>query len=613
MINVAYVSALFLIFLRVVSFFVALQVLFPNGLPNTVKILISLIISYFIVSTINYSNVTGDINNLIFAEQCVFEVLTGLVLGYLTNLVFMCGKVAGQFLDVQIGFSMVTLYDPMSQTETTLIERLMQMFSVVLFFLIDGHLILIKALIDSYNTVHIGSFILGSGAAGYVLNAFIQFFEIALRIAMPVVIILIIADIVLGLVSRTVPQLNVMILGLPLKVLVGMFIFMVSLPIMINLMVHAYSLIPDLWKGFYKLVPAIIIFADGDKTENATPKKKREARKSGQTAKSKEVPLAITLLTSVIIFLSLGNLAYIQIKNMMLTYFNGYMRNIKDFNFYTVQKVTLFGLKNLGIVFLMFAVPIMIMGIAANLLQAGFMFTTQPLKPDFKKLSPISGFKKLFSPRTVVDLFKDIVVVAVVGFIGYKFMIDNIPNFLQLNTLRFDVLPGVIKGLFMTILIRISMILIVIAVADYIYQRYMFNKELKMTKQEVKDEFKQDEGDPEIKGKRKQKMREMSMRRMMSSVPDATVVVTNPTHIAVALKYAEGQEGAPMVIAKGADRMALKIKEVAMENDVMIIENKSLARLMYNEVEIDSEIPMDMYQAVAEILAIVFKMKKGKG
>jgi flagellar biosynthetic protein FliR/FlhB len=609
MINVAYVSALFLVFLRVVTFFAAVQVLFPNGLPNTVKILFSLTIAYFIVSSINYSNVTGIDNGLIYAQQCAFEVLTGLVLGYLTNLVFMCGQIAGGFIDVQIGFSMVTLFDPTTQTNTTLIGSLMQMFSIVLFFIIDGHLVLVKALIDSFSVIHIGSFVLGNGSAMYALNAFIQFFEIAVRIAIPVVIILIITDIVLGLVSRTVPQLNVMILGLPIKVLLGMFVFMLSLPIMINVMIHAYSLIPDLWKGFYTTIPGIIIFADGDKTESATPKKKSEARKKGQTAKSKEVPLAITLLTSSIIFITLGNSAYNQIKNMMITFFNGYMSNPKDFNFYTFEKIMFFSVENIGIVFLMFAVPIMIMGIGANFLQSGFMLTTEPLKPDLKKLNPISGIKKMFSIRTFVDLLKDLALVSVVGYVGYRFVIDNFDSFLGINTLNFDVIPGVIKGLFLTILLKITLIMVVIAVADYIYQRYMFNRDLKMTKQEVKEEFKQQEGDPHIKGKRRQKMREMSMRRMMSSVPDATVVVTNPTHIAVALKYTEGSNSAPVVVAKGADRIALKIKEIAKENEVTIIENKPLARLMYSEVEIDEEIPMSMYQAVAEILAIVLKLK----
>lgn len=608
MISVSYFSALFLVFLRVGAFFIALQVLFLNGLPNVVKIFIPMIIAFFIVSSIDYSNVEGISNGLLFMQMCAFEVITGLVLGYLTNLVFICGRIAGQFMDVQIGLSMMTLFDPSTQSNSTLIERLLQMLTIIVFFLIDGHLILIKALMDSFNVVHIGSFVLGSGSAMYALNAFIQFFQISLRIAIPVVFVLIITDIVLGLVSRTVPQLNVMILGLPIKILLGMFVFMLTLPEIINLMVHAFSLIPDLWKGFYKIVPAIIIFAADDKTENATPKKKSEARKKGQTAKSKEVPLAITLLTSAIVFKTLGGFAYNRIKDMMMVYFNGYIT--KDINVYTVQKTLLYALENIGIIFLIFAVPIMILGVAANLIQSGFIITSEPLKPDFKKLNPISGFKKMFSMRTAVDLVKDIAVVSVVGFVGYNFIMGNFNNFLGINTLKFDVIPSVIKGLFMSILFKITLIMVIIALTDYIYQRYMFNKDLKMSKQEIKDEFKQDEGDQDIKSKRKQKMREMSARRMMASIPDATVVVTNPTHLAVALKYEEGENSAPLVVAKGADRVALKIKEIAKENNIPIMEDKPLARMIFNEVEIDEEIPMDMYQAVAEILALVFKMKK---
>jgi flagellar biosynthetic protein FliR/FlhB len=154
--------------------------------------------------------------------------------------------------------------------------------------------------------------------------------------------------------------------------------------------------------------------------------------------------------------------------------------------------------------------------------------------------------------------------------------------------------------------------MIVIALADYLYQRYQYNKELKMSKQEVKEEFKQQEGDPQIKSKIRQKQREMASRRMMQAVPDATVVVTNPTHIACALRYEDGKDDDPVLIAKGADNIAIKIKEIAKENDVPIIENKPLARLMYAQLELDSEVPAEMYQAVAEVLAIVYKMKKKK-
>lgn len=608
MIDVNYFSAFFLVFLRILTFFVALQVLFPNGLPNTIKVSFCAVVSFFIVTSIDYKSV-GSINNvLVYMQQCSFEIITGLVLGYLTNLVFICGKIAGNFMDIQIGFSMMAIFDPTSQSSETLIERILAFLSIVVFLVIDGHHVLIKALIDSYNTVHIGTFVLGNQSAVYALHAFTEFFIIAVKIAIPIVIVLIITDIVMGLVSRTVPQLNVMILGMPIKILLGFSIFILILPEIINLIISAFNLIPDLWKGFYNIIPAVIIFASEEKTEQATPKKKSDARKKGQVAKSKEVSLAITLTAVTMIIAAMGNLSYDNLRNMMFSYLNTHLN--MDLNYNNIRYLLIYAIGKISLIFLIFAVPIMIFGVIANYIQTGFIFTTETLKPDLKKLNPISGFKKIFSTRTLVELFKDILLIIVVGFVGYSFIKDNISKLLMMNTLIFTSIPYALKGIFLGILFRISIIMIILSIADYIYQRFMHNKELKMTKQEIKEEFKQDEGNPEIKSKRKQKMKEMSAKRMMAAVPEATVVVTNPTHIAVALKYKEGENSAPVVVAKGLDRIALKIKEIAKEYDVPIMEDKSLARLIYDKVDIDGEIPMDMYQAVAEILALVYKMKK---
>lgn len=608
MIDVTYFSAFFLVFLRILTFFVALQVLFPNGLSNTIKVSFCAIIAFFIVTSIDYSSVESINNWLIYMQQCAFEIITGLVLGYLTNLVFICGKIAGNFMDIQVGFSMMSIFDPTTQSNETLIERILAFFSIVLFLVIDGHHVLIRALIDSYNTIHIGTFVLGDQSAMYALHAFIQFFIIAIKIAMPIVIVLIITDIVMGLVSRTVPQLNVMILGMPIKILLGFSIFILILPVIANFIINAFSLIPDLWRGFYNIIPAIIIFASEEKTEQATPKKKSDARKKGQVAKSKEVALALTLAAVTMVIVAMGNFSYDNLRNMMFSYLNTYLS--MDLNYNNIRHLLIYSIGKIALIFLIFAVPVMVLGVIANYIQSGFVFTTETLKPDFKKLNPISGFKKIFSTRTLVELFKDIILITIVGFVGYTFIRDNIEKLLIMNTLTFTSIPYALKGIFVGILFKICIIMTAIAIADYIYQRFMHNKELKMTKQEIKEEFKQDEGNPEIKSKRKQKMKEMSAKRMMSSVPEATVVVTNPTHIAVALKYAEGESSAPVVTAKGTDRIALKIKEIAKENNVPIIEDKPLARLIYEKVDIDGEIPMDMYQAVAEILALVYKMKK---
>jgi len=183
---------------------------------------------------------------------------------------------------------------------------------------------------------------------------------------------------------------------------------------------------------------------------------------------------------------------------------------------------------------------------------------------------------------------------------------------MRYGSLRMEVILGNFGNLVIDIFFKISIIMLIISVADYAYQRYKHNKDLKMSMQEIKEEYKQQEGDPQIKSKIRQKQREMASSRMMQAVPDATVVITNPTHLAVAIKYEQGGEGAPIVVAKGADNVAIKIKEIAKENDIPIIENKPLARLIYKELDLDTEIPADMYQAVAEILALVYKLKKRK-
>ena len=253
----------------------------------------------------------------------------------------------------------------------------------------------------------------------------------------------------------------------------------------------------------------------------------------------------------------------------------------------------------------------MIAGIVASLIQTGFLFTGEPLKPSFGKLNPLTGIKNMISKRSLVDLVKNIIVVTIVSYLSYKFLIKNYENIMSISTLYLPSISNVVRDLVVDIFKQITIVLVIVAAIDYFLQYRMHNKDLRMSKQEVKDEYKQAEGDPQLKGKIKQKQREMGMRRMMQSVADATVVITNPTHLAIALKYEEGGEmEAPKVVAKGADYVAIKIKKLAKESDIPIVENKPLARIMYERVEIDEEIPQDLYQGVAEILAVVMKLKK---
>jgi flagellar biosynthesis protein FliR/FlhB len=611
MINTAYFMAVLFIFLRMVTFFTLVPVFFPKGTPNTLKVLFTVMISFILVPGISAVGITAAINdNYILATYCINEIITGLTLGYLTSICFNIIRMAGQLMDMQMGFAMLSMFDPTSNSNVTLIERLVYWVSLIMFFIVDGHHMLIRALTESFNTVGLGLSVLSQDTVMYIVNTFIQYFVIGLKIAIPIVLIIIITDLTLGLIARTVPQLNVMVLGLPVKILVGLTCFSFALPFIVKGIISAFNYLPDIFKEVYKAAPLMVIFASEEKTEEATPRKKSEARKKGQVAKSKEVSLALTLLTSTLLIVTLGGFVGSNLKNTLIYFLgNGFETNL-DYN--NLKSLTLIVLWRIGITFLPVVVPIMVMGIFASYIQTGFMFSGEAIKPKLSKLNPMNGFQRMFSTRTVVELFKDLGIVSVVGYIGYKFIKDNYRYILSLGNLRIGAIPLVFKDLAVSIFFKITLIMIVLALADYIYQRYMFNKDLKMTKQEIKEEFKQDEGDPAIKSKIRQKQREMATRRMMQQVPDATVVVTNPTHIAVALKYEEGKSEAPIVVAKGSDNVAIKIKEIAKEYNVPILENKPLARMIFNEVELDKAIPVDMYAAVAEILALVYKMKGKK-
>lgn len=610
MINIAYFTAIILILLRILGFVIVVPVFFPNGTPNMVKLGFSVILGYILVPGINIAGISGISNLPQLIVNCINETITGLTLGYITNLCFIAARFAGNLMDIQIGFSMMSVLDHNSNSNTTLIEHLLYWFSMVLFLIIDGHHMLIKALIESFNAVGLGKFILMQDSIMLVIKAFIDFFSIGLKIAIPIVLIMILADLTMGLVARTVPQLNVMILGLPVKILVGMTCLSLSLVIIMKLMQSSFSQIPGILKSIYRTVPLILIFASDDKTEEATPHKLSEARKKGQVPKSKDVSLALTLLASTLVLALLGEYVFNSFQANFINFIGNSLNT--DLNYNSVKNITIIVIIRLAAVILPCVLPIMIIGVFANFIQSGFIFTKEPLKPDFKKLNPISGFKKMFSMRTFVELIKDIAIISVAGYIGYSYVKDNIRYILNFGNLKFDAIVSSFGKLTTGIFFKITLIMIAIAISDFLFQWFQFRKDMRMTKQEIKEEYKQEEGDPNIKSKRKQKQRELAMRRMMQQVPKATVVVTNPTHIAVALMYNEGKSSAPTVVAKGADYVALKIKEKAKESDVPVIENKPLARLIYEQVEIDSEIPAEMYQAVAEILALVFKIRKRK-
>lgn len=243
------------------------------------------------------------------------------------------------------------------------------------------------------------------------------------------------------------------------------------------------------------------------------------------------------------------------------------------------------------------------------MMQFRFQITTKPLKPKFSKLNPISGMKRLFSVGKLVELLKSIVKIILIMAIVYTTVKDDWVYLVRFYGMPLNQAIEVIGSVVINMGLKISLVFMIVAFADLFYQRYKFKNDIKMTKQEVKDEYKNAEGDPQIKGKIRSKMQEASRRRMMQDVPKADVVITNPTHYAVAIRYDAETGSAPVVLAKGADLVAQRIKEIARENHVEIVENKPLARMLYANVDIGQEVPPELYQAVAEVLAMVYKMQ----
>ncbi len=346
------------------------------------------------------------------------------------------------------------------------------------------------------------------------------------------------------------------------------------------------------------------------KTEDASPKRIRDSRKKGQVAKSADLNSAISFLLFAVLLGSLG--AYLM-KN--ITAF--LLRTLRlDFgevlNYGNVGRILGDALMQFFYIFLPFGMLAVVVGIATNLLQVGFLFTLDPLKPDFKKLNPMEGFKNIFSKKSLNNLFKSLMklgIVAGMTFNGLSKIMKPIMNSGEASlSLLFPFFIDIVKGLS----ISIAMFMIALGLLDLIFQKKDHKKNLMMTKQEIKEEYKQMEGDPKIKSLRQQRQREMSMQRTMQNVSESTVIITNPTHIAIAIRYDENKDQAPVVMAKGLDFMAQKMKEEAKKHKIPIIENKPLARAMYYKVEPGSTVPLDLYQAMAEVLALVYTMNKKK-
>ncbi len=343
----------------------------------------------------------------------------------------------------------------------------------------------------------------------------------------------------------------------------------------------------------------------GEKTEEPTPKRKREAREKGNVAKSKEISQAFTLLASFLLLYFFMQQIMYNVMAGIERYFSTLIvdplsvdtaaRLLQDTMIYTVQTIY----------------PVLIVtaavGFSINFLQIGPLFTTKNLAPDIKKLDPIKGLKNIFSLRGFVEFLKSLLKLGIIAFIAQSFLKNNIIIFKRSLNQGLDLALAEIASLISRMGFTIIAAMVLLGIFDLLYQQWQHNKDLKMSKYEVKQERKEMEGDPMILQKRKEKQRQFSLNRMMNSVKDADVVITNPTHIAVALQYDLDEMDAPIVAAKGEGFVAEKIKEKAKELEIEIVENKPLARSLNSMTEIGDQVPVELYQAVAEVLAYIFK------
>jgi len=347
--------------------------------------------------------------------------------------------------------------------------------------------------------------------------------------------------------------------------------------------------------------------ADQEKTEQATPKRLSKAKEEGKVPKSAEFNSAFILLFG---FLSLSFIAS-DILTKLIHGFRVFYQEVggMTLDMESVAYYLKVGLQSFFGLIIPFIATISIVAVAVNVAQVGFMFSTKKLQPKFSQLNPITGLKKIVSPKSLVELIKGLIKLSIVGVIAYTTLMSHEGEYMLLAYASIYNIINFISSLVYTLGLRIAIALVFFAILDFAYQKWQFKREMKMSKVEIKDEHKQAEGDPLLKSQIRSLQLQRARVRMMDAVPEADVIITNPTHIAIALKYDPGKSAAPIVLAKGARKIAEKIKAVALENGIPIVENKPLARSLLKTCEIGKEVPLELFKAVAEVFAYVYSLR----
>ena len=348
-----------------------------------------------------------------------------------------------------------------------------------------------------------------------------------------------------------------------------------------------------------------------EKTEEATPKRRQDAKRKGQVFSSKDI---VSLATIIVGFSMLRLLFPSMVERLasLFHYFSGLATDVTEMNYETLQEIIIHSVLLMGVIIFPLVLMVAFSGIIATGAQTRFNFSTEAMRPKFERMDPLKGLKRMISLRSIVELVKSVIKLVIILVVIYKFISSHDVVFARMLDMGLNQSAAVFFKLCFTMAFEIIIGFAVIAAADFLYQKYDYNKNLKMSKQEVKEEYKQEEGDPKIKSQRQQMARQIASRRMMQQVPEADVIIRNPTHYAIAFKYEASKDIAPRVVAKGADELAMRIVRVGEQNNIFIQEDPELTRAIYAVVEIGEIIPYEFYNAIADLLALVYRLKNSQ-
>ena len=345
-----------------------------------------------------------------------------------------------------------------------------------------------------------------------------------------------------------------------------------------------------------------------EKTEKATPKRRRDERKKGNVLMSRDVVAVATLLGTLVMLRVMSGIVMQRGDDLLRTCFDYIGRSSPGFLEEIGGELLMKCLVTVAVVAGPFLLVTLILSVAATFAQTRMLVTAEPLKPKLNKLNPLEGFKRLFSLRSVVEMIKNLLKIGILMYLIFDYFTTVAVNFGRLLDMELNQTGKILFDDIFNLILRVVIAFAAVAFFDYLYQWWDYERKLRMSKQEVKEEYKQTEGDPQVKGKIKQIQRQRAQQRMMQQVPGADVVIRNPTHVSVALRYKPERDSAPVMVAKGLDELALRIVKVAEENQVAVVENVPLARSLYAAIDLDREITPDFYGPVAEILVYVLKM-----